>query len=78
MRTLKLNTAQLAFISEHPDMVRGYQTPEQKKDECQCEPPDFAFVTPSMRIDGKTYFNFCKTCKKFKDVPAPQPRALNF
>jgi hypothetical protein len=76
---LTTNKSQLAFIAEHPEMSRDYQPPEKEKREiCTCEIPDFAFVTPSMRIDRTTYFNFCRTCRKFRDVPAPQPRVLTF
>jgi hypothetical protein len=75
---LTTNKAQLEFIAEHPEMSRDYQPPEkEKRESCTCETPDFAFVTPSMRTD-KTYFNFCRICKKFRDVPAPKPRELNF
>jgi hypothetical protein len=76
---LTTNKSQLAFIAEHPEMSRDYkeQEEEKKQDECQCQEPNFAFVTPSLRTD-KTYFNFCNQCKKFIDVPAPQPRVLTF
>jgi hypothetical protein len=69
----------MEFIAEHPEMSRDYQEQEEakKKDQCKCETPDFAFVTPSMRTDN-TYFNYCRTCRKFRDVPAPQPRVLTF
>ena len=71
MRTLKLNTAQLAFIADHPKMARDYRQHEEEKVECKCKEPDLAFSKPSMKTDG-TYFQFCKQCLKFKDVPAPE------
>jgi hypothetical protein len=71
MRHANINTAQLAFIEQHPEMVRGYQEPSEKKDECKCEKPEFAFEKPSLKTDG-TYFNYCKLCCKFRDVPKPE------
>ncbi|MDD5006667.1 MAG: hypothetical protein WC309_02655 [Candidatus Paceibacterota bacterium] len=45
---------------------------------CVCKQPEFAFKTPSMKTDG-TYFQYCKKCQKFRDVPKPkQGRELIF
>jgi hypothetical protein len=75
---LKANKSQLAFVAEHPEMSRDYQEQEEaRKDECQCKEPDFALSKPSLKSDG-TYFQFCKQCLKFRNVPAPQPRELVF
>ena len=76
MRTLKTNKAQLAFIEQHPEQARDYQPPEkEKRESCVCETPEFAFEKPAMRTDG-TYFNYCKTCQKFRDVPKPERELL--
>ena len=78
MRTPKTNKAQLAFIAEHPEMMKDYQPPEkEKKDSCTCEAPEYTYEKPSLRTDG-TYFNYCKRCNKFRDVPKPVTRELKF
>ena len=75
---MKPNKAQLAFIAEHPEMVQGYEEEqEKKKDQCQCKEPDFAYSEPSLRTDG-TYFQYCKLCLEFKDVPKPATKELVF
>jgi|WetSurMetagenome_2_1015567.scaffolds.fasta_scaffold675105_2 hypothetical protein len=48
------------------------KNPEIKtKEECKCKEPELAFEYPSMKSDG-TYFNYCKKCKNFRDVPKPR------